>query len=196
MENITIAVRKQLTGELQNLPKPKKNLSILWKRSAMELQSISVHYERFKTCPDRLHWCCVLSASIVLPPLVSFWRKKFSCCLYICSFPSHFSQIRAHGRRDLLAIFWVFVKTLPHFQSRKKRPLICVSWRLQIRISHIPKWKQKARPLPKMSSTYHIVCSACGWSEAAPGCETLSAVTGRFFFAQSDLHSWWNITNM
>lgn len=92
------------------------------------------------------------AASYLPPPFYLLWCHsvgKKSCCCCICSFPSHFTQIRAHGRRDLLAIFWVFMKTLPHFQSRKKRPLICVSWRSRIRISHIPKWKQKARPLPK-----------------------------------------------
>lgn len=79
---------------------------------------------------------------------VILWGRK-SCCCCICSFPSHFTQIRAHGRRDLLAIFWVFMKTLPHFQSTKTRPLICVSLRPRIRISHIPRRQQKARPLPK-----------------------------------------------
>lgn len=93
------------------------------------------------------------AASYLPPPFYLLWCHsvggKKSCCCWICSFPSHFTQIRAHGRRDLLAIFWVFMKTLPHFQSRKKGPFICVSWRLQIRITHTPKWKQKARPLPK-----------------------------------------------
>lgn len=95
------------------------------------------------------------ATSYLPPPFNLLWchsvggREKKSCCCCVCSFPSHFTQIQAHGRRDLLAIFWVFMKTLPHFQSRKKRPLVCVSLRPQIRISHIPKWKQKARPLPK-----------------------------------------------
>lgn len=65
-----------MNGELENPPKAEKNLSILWKRSDIELQSISVHYERLKTCPDRLHWCCVSSTSTVLAPSVSFCERK------------------------------------------------------------------------------------------------------------------------
>lgn len=65
----------QNTGELEHLPSRKQS-SILWKGSAVELQSNSVHYQRLKTCPDRLHWCCVLSIATFLPPLVSFCRQK------------------------------------------------------------------------------------------------------------------------
>lgn len=169
---------------LKKSPKKRKNLSILWKRSAIELQSISVHYERLKTCPDRLHWCCVLSTSTVLPPLVSFCTGKLCCCC-ICSFPSHFAQIRAQGRRDLLAIFWVFMKTLPHFQSRKNVHSFafrCVHWSAY----HISRNENKRHDhFQKMSSTYHIVCNTGGWGEAAPGCETLSAVTGGFSLIQT-----------
>lgn len=139
------------------------------------------------------------AASYLPPPFYLLWCHsvgKISCCCCICSFPSHFTQIRAHGRRDLLAIFWVFMKTLPHFQSRNKRPLICVSWRSQIRISHISRNENKRHDhFQKMSSTYHIVCNTGGWGEAAPGCETSSAVAGRVF-SHSDLHRWWNIINM
>lgn len=139
----------------RNKRKRKKNLSLLWKRSDIELQSISVHHERLKTCADRLHWCCVSSTSsftpfgVILSDLKNNDNSNKSCCCCICHFPSHFTQIRAHGRRDLLAIFWVFMKLLPHFQSRKNRPLARLSWRSQIRISRIPACKQKARPLPK-----------------------------------------------
>lgn len=40
-----------------------KKSSILWKCSTIKLQSVCVHYEPYRTCPDRLHWCQVLSAS-------------------------------------------------------------------------------------------------------------------------------------
>lgn len=97
-----------------------------------------------------------IDAASYLPPFNLLWchsvvceSEKKSCCCWICSFPSHFTQIQAHGRRDLLVIFWVFMKALPHFHGREKRPFVRVSPRPRIRISHIPKWKQKARPLPK-----------------------------------------------
>lgn len=138
------------------------------------------------------------AASYLPPPFYLLWCHsvgKKSCCCCICSFPSHFTQIRAHRRRDLLAIFWVFMKTLPHFQSAKKRPLICVSWRLLIRISHNPKWKQKARPLPKnvINISYCMQHRRMKW-----GSSRMWDRVGRGseVFSHSDLHRWRNIINM
>lgn len=130
------------------------------------------------------------AASRLPPPFYLLWchcEGKCSCCRCTRSFPSHFSQIWAHGRRDLLAIFWVFVETLPHFQSQKEGPLVCVSCRSRIHISRIPKWKQKARPLPKnvIDVSHGTASTAGGWSEPAPGCETVSAATGRFSLSRT-----------
>lgn len=66
-----------------------------------------------------------IDAASRLPPPFYIPRchsvRNYSC-RRCCArpFPSHFAQIRAHGRRDLLAIFWVFMKSLPHFSKQSK----------------------------------------------------------------------------
>lgn len=161
--------------------KSRKLFWILWKRSAVELRSISVHSERLQTCPDRLHRCCVLSTAAVLPPLVSFcWEEKIMLLLrWLLSF-SFYSNLGPTDDETFLPFSGSFWKCFLIFRAyTKKTPLICVAWRSRIRISHIPKWKttKKTPPLPKekISSTYHVVCDAADELQAAPGCETSAA---------------------
>ncbi|MED6246005.1 hypothetical protein ATANTOWER_011632 [Ataeniobius toweri] len=68
-----------------------------------------------------------IDAASCLPPPFYLPRchsvRNYSCrrcCCCICPFLSHFAQIRAHGRRDLPVIFWVFMKSLPHFSKQSK----------------------------------------------------------------------------
>ena len=138
----------------------RKYLSIRGKRSETKLQSIYVHYERHKTCPDCLHRCCVSSTSTVF--LWCHSVKKNSCRCSTGPFPSHFAQIRAHGRRDLLAILWVFMKSLPHFQSRKN--VRSFGFRGVHRSAyHILRYENKRHDrFQKMSSTYHFLCNTGG----------------------------------
>lgn len=178
-----------MTGGLEKFPKHKKNHSILQERSAIELQSIHVHYERLKTCPDRLHWCCVSSASTVLPPLVSFCREKKNHAPFL------FILLKSGPTDDetFLPFSWSFMKTLPHFRSRIKCPLACVSLISWIRISR--NENKRHDHFQKMSSTYHTECNTGGWGEAAPGCESLSDVVG-VVFSHSHLHRRRIIINM
>lgn len=109
-------MRKEVTGELENLTK------IFQYRENELLSSCKVFL--FIMSDSKLVQIAFIDAvSCLPPPFYLLWCHseggKKSCCRYICSFPSHFSQIRARGRWDLLAIFCVFMKTLPHFQSRK-----------------------------------------------------------------------------
>lgn len=179
-----------MTGGLKNFPKHKKNHSILYSRSAIELQSITVHYERLKTCPDRLHWCCVSSASTVLPPLVSFCRKK-KIILLSFSFYSNPGPRTTRPSCHFLGLLW-------------KRFLIVGAAEWNVRSSArrwfhgsaYPEMKTKGTTTSKkMSSTYHTERNTGGWGEAAPGCESLSAVEG-VVFSHSLLHRRRIIINM
>lgn len=159
-------------GELENLPqasRKKINLSILWKRSAIELQSISVHYERLKTCPDRLHWCCVFSTSTVSPPLVSFCRKNFHAAVAV-AFAAPFLLILLKSRPTDDETF------LPFSGSLWKRFLIFKAeknvrsfafrgvYGSAYHISRNENTKGTTTS-KKMSSTYHIVCNTRRWVE-------------------------------
>lgn len=144
MKKITNAMRKCMAADLKkkNLPEPKKIFQYCGNDLLTSCKVFLFIMRHFK-----LVQIAFIDAALYLPPFfyllwchsVGGKKKKKSCCCCIWSFPSHFTQIRAHERRDLLAIFCVFLKTLPHFQSRKKRPLICLSLRPRIRISHTPK---------------------------------------------------------
>lgn len=141
-----------MTGDLKNLPKAEQYLSILWKRSAVELQSISVHYERLKTCPDRLHWCCVSSTSTVLPPLVSFCtgeRKKFMLLLHLLLSFSFYSNPGPRTTRPSCHFLGLYESASSFSEQKKPSAHLRFVALADPHISHIPKWKQKARPLPK-----------------------------------------------
>lgn len=157
----------------------KKTFSILQQRSAIELQSISVHYERLKTCPDRLHWCCVLSTSTVLPPSVSFCkggREKNNNNHAAVAFAPFLLILLKSGPTDdetFLPFSGSLWKRFLIFKAQKNVRSFAfhgVYWSAY----HITRNENKRHDhFQKMSSTYHIVCNTGGWSQAAPGCETV-----------------------
>lgn len=172
-------------GESFQSRQKKKNLSILWQRSAIELQSISVHYERLKTCPDRLHWCCVLSTSTVLPPLVSFCRGKNHAAVAFAPFLLILLKSGPTDDETFLPFSGSLWKRFLIFKAQKNVRSFAfhgVYWSAY----HITRNENKRHDhFQKMSSTYHIVCNTGGWSEAAPGCETVSAEAQRFSLIQT-----------
>lgn len=150
-----------MTGELEKSPQRGKNLfnivETICYRAAKYFCSLWATQNLSSSLMLRL--ICLL--------LVSFCReekKNHAAAVAFAPFLLIFTQIRAHGRRDLLAIFWVFMKTLPHFQSRKNRALICVSWRVCSRIRIItisPEMKTKGTTTSNKKCHQHIMLYIC-----------------------------------
>lgn len=132
-----------------------------------------------------------------LPPLVSFCRQKKNIMLLLHLLLSFSFYSNPGPRTTRPSCHFLGLYENASSFSKQKKKLICVSLRSRIRISHIPKWKQKARPLPQKKSTQHnVYCYTGGWGEADPGCEPLVSVVAGRFFAHSDLHRSRNIINM
>ena len=83
------------------------------------------------------------------------------------SFPSHFTEIRARGRRDLLAIFWVFVQPLPHFHGSERTS---APRRPRIRMSLVSSPNENKRHDRFRANVINGGTGIRrGWGEAAPG---------------------------
>lgn len=179
MKKKTNAIRKQLTGELENLPKPKYSFNIL--------ETI---------CYRAAKYFCSLWAIQNLSRSPSLMLRL----VYLHRFTSFGVILREnfHAAVAFAPFLLILVKSgptddetfLPFSGSLWKRFLIFKAEKNVRSFAfrgvygsayHISRNENKRHNhFQKMSSTYHTVCNAGGWSEAAPGCETLSAVTGRF----------------
>lgn len=182
MENITIAIRKQLTGELQNLPKPKKKsfniVETIWYRAAKYFCSLWAIQNLSKSTSLMLRLVCLhrfTSFSVILK------EKNFHVAFAFAPFLLILVKSGPTDDETFLPFSGSLWKRFLIFKAEKN--VRSFAFRGVYRSAyHISRNENKRHDhFQKMSSTYHIVCNAGGWSEAAPGCETLSAVTGRFF---------------
>lgn len=138
-----------MSGELENLPKPKK----ISQYCGNDLIS-SCKVFLFIMSDSKLVQIAFIDAASHLPPpfyLLRCHSVRKKIIMLLLHLPLSFSFYSNPGPRTTRPSchFLGLYEIASSFSKQRKRPLIWVSWRLQIRISHIPIWKQKARPLPK-----------------------------------------------
>lgn len=169
-----------MSGELENLPKPKKYFNIV--------ETI---------CCRAAKYFCSLWATQNLSRSPSLMLRL----LYLHRFTS-FGVIlleKNHAAVAFAPFLLILLKSgptddetfLPFSGSLWKRFLIFKAEKnvrsFAFRGAHRSAYRisrnenKRHDHFQKMSSTYHIVCNTGGWGEAAPGCETSAAVAGRIF---------------
>ncbi|MEQ2161323.1 hypothetical protein GOODEAATRI_008540 [Goodea atripinnis] len=110
---------------------------------------------------DRLHRCCVLSTSAVLPPSVSFCEKLFMPSLLLFHLPLSFSFCSNPGPRTTRPschFLGLYEIASSFFKAEQKRPLARASWRPRGSAYCNPRNENKRHDrFQKISSTYHFL---------------------------------------
>lgn len=149
-------IRKKIS---QTRKKKKKNLSILWKRADIELQSVSVHYERLKTSPSlmlRLVYLHRFTSSGVI-----LWGTFHAAVAFA---PFLLILLKSGPTDDETFLPFsgsLWNRFLIFFRAEKTVRSLGLWFRGVCRSAyHISRYENKRHDhFQKMSSTYHVLCN-------------------------------------